>query len=241
MHSSEPERRPTAIVTGAASGIGLATVAHLRRDGWRAIGIDRHGEAGEDHVTGDVGDERVLGEALERAGEALDGLVCSAGLPPAAPWNDLGAFDEILRVNLRAPYLAVRSALPALRNAGGSVVLVGSIVGAFEGSPRSPAYAATKAGIEGLARSLALIAAPEVRVNVLAAGGIDTPFDEFAFPPSDRPDVPLGRMGTADEVARVIGLLLSSATSYVTGAVWRVDGGRAVLSGPDAIARAAKR
>lgn len=230
-----------AIVTGAASGIGLATVARLRADGWRAIGIDRNGTASDDHLVGDVGDEQVLAEALDRAGDRLDGLVCSAGLPPSGPWDDVGAWDELVRVNLRAPYLAVRAALPRLKAAYGSVVLVGSIVGAFEGSPRSPGYAATKAGIEGLARSLAVIAAPEVRVNVLAAGAIETPFDDVAFPPSDRPDVPLGRMGTADEIAKVVGVLLSDASAYVTGAVWRVDGGRAILAGPDAVRRAERK
>jgi 3-oxoacyl-[acyl-carrier protein] reductase len=231
----------TAVVTGAASGIGLATVNRLREDGWRAIGVDRNGDPGDDHVVGDVGDERTLNAALERAGDSLDALVCSAGLPPAGPWDDITAFDELIRVNLRAPFRAATTALPRLRRARGAVVLVGSIVGAYEGSLRSPAYAATKAGIEGIARSLALIAAPEVRVNVLAAGAIDTPFDDVLFPPSDRPDVPLGRMGTADEVARVVEVLLSDASAYVTGAVWRVDGGRAVLSAPDAIATAAKR
>jgi NAD(P)-dependent dehydrogenase (short-subunit alcohol dehydrogenase family) len=235
----QPQR--TAIVTGAASGIGMAIVNRLRGDGWRAIGIDRNGEPGDDHVTGDAGDERTIDEALRRAGDRLNGLVCSAGLPPAGPWDDVNAFDELIRVNLRAPYLAATAALPRLRQAHGSVVLVGSIVGAYEGSPRSPGYAATKAGIEGLARSLALIAAPEVRVNVLAAGAIDTPFDDVLFPASDRPDVPLGRMGTADEVAKVVEVLLSDASGYVTGAVWRVDGGRAVLPAPDAIATARKR
>lgn len=226
----------TAIVTGAASGIGLAVVERLRAEGWRAIGIDRNGIAGDDHLVGDAGDETLLAEALARARDGLAGLVCSAGLPPAGPWDDLAAWDELLRVNLRAPYLAARAALPALRATGGAVVLLGSIVGAVEGSVRSPAYAASKAGIEGLARSLALIGAPEVRVNVVAAGAIDTPFDEVAFPPAARPDVPLGRMGSAGEVAEVVALLLGGA-SYVTGAVWRVDGGRTVLPGPDAARR----
>ncbi len=225
-------------MTGAASGIGLATVTRLRASGWRAIGIDRNGTPADEHVVGDAGDPRTLDAALERAGERLDGLVCSAGLPPAGPWDDLDGFDELLRVNLRAPFLTVRAALPRLRRAGGSVVLIGSIVGAQEGSPRSPGYAATKAGIEGLARSLALVAAPGVRINVLAAGAIETPFDDVAFPPSHRPDVPLGRMGTADEIAKVAEVLLSDASAYVTGAVWRVDGGRAILAGPDAVRRA---
>ena len=114
-------------------------------------------------------------------------------------------------------------------------MLVGSIVGAVEGSLRSPAYAAAKAGLEGLARSMAVIGAPDgVRVNVVAPGAIATDFDERLLPADHRTDVPLGRMGTADEVAAVIGFLIGPEASYVTGAVWTVDGGRVVLSGADA-------
>lgn len=223
----------SAIVTGAAVGIGRATADLLIADGWQVVGIDR--TPGTD-LTGDAGDPVVLTAAVERCGGRIGALVCSAGIPPSGPWDSREHWDEVLAVDLAAPYEALRTCWPALVAARGSVVLVGSIVGSVEGSLRSPAYAAAKAGIEGLARSFAVIGAPDgVRVNVVAPGAIATDFDERLLPADQRTDVPLGRMGTAAEVAAIIGFLTGHATSYVTGAVWTVDGGRTILSGADAV------
>ena len=134
----------TAVVTGSASGIGRATAERLTADGWRVIGIDL--SDGQD-----AADPEVLAAALSSAGDELHGLVCAAGIPPAGPWDDLDAWNETLRVDLTAPYLALRVCLPALARAKGSAVVVGSIVGSVEGSSRSPAYAAAKSGLVGLA------------------------------------------------------------------------------------------
>jgi 3-oxoacyl-[acyl-carrier protein] reductase len=225
----------TAIVTGLASGIGRATGEQLRDAGWRVIGIDVLDQPldGTELVVGDAADDAVLESALSRAGD-LHGLVCAAGVPPHGAWDDVAAWDALLLTDLTAPFRAMRIMLPALRRTGGAAVLVGSIVGSAEGSRRSPAYAAAKAGLEGLARSMALIGAPEVRVNVVGPGAVDTAFDPPTLPADDRRDVPLGRMGTADEVAAVIAFLLSPATSYITGSVLRVDGGRTIASRPEA-------
>ena len=240
---SETERR--CLVTGGSSGIGYAAAARLRDGGWQVTSLSRRPLApeGVEAVAGDAATvPDVEGALAVAAGPAtrLDGLVCAAGVPPTGPWDDPDHWAETIRVDLTAAWEASRLAWPALRAAGGAVVLVGSIVGSGEGSARSPAYAAAKAGIEGLARSLALIGAREgIRVNVLAPGAFDTPFDEQLFPADARPDVPLGRMGAPDEAAAVIEFLLSAEAAYVSGSVWRVDGGRTALSPASSAGRAA--
>ncbi|CAN5563846.1 SDR family oxidoreductase [soil metagenome] len=222
-----------AIVTGAASGIGRATAARLLADGWRVIGVDQRDNmpGGVQPITGDAADEAIVGRALEAAGSRLHGLVCAAGVPPSGPWDDLAHWHEVLRVDLSAVYLALRRCLPALAGVEGSAVVVGSIVGSVEGSARSPAYAAAKSGLLGLVRSMALVGADAgVRVNLIEPGAIDTPFDTPRFPPNQRPDVPLGRMGTPAEVAGAISFLLGPDAAYITGAQLRVDGGRTIRS-----------
>ena len=228
-----------AIVTGAASGIGRATAERLLRDGWHVTGIDLHDSLppGVVSIQGDASDSTVIESAMAST-DRLDGLVCAAGIPPNDRWDDADAWAEILRVDLTGPFNAARVCMPALEAARGSVVVVGSIIGGVEGSAKSPGYAAAKSGLEGLVRSLALIGAPKsVRANIVAPGAIDTSFDPPRFPANDRPDVPMGRMGTADEVAAAICFLLSADASYVTGTVLRVDGGRSVLPPGAAIRR----
>ena len=231
------ETPKSAIITGAAAGIGRATAERLAADGWRVVGIDRTDVSldGIELLVGDAGDASLLKAAVEHCGGSLDALVCSAGIPPSGPWDSREHWDEVMAVDLTAPYEALRICMPALVAARGSAVLVGSIVGAVEGSMRSPAYAAAKAGLEGLARSMAVIGARDaVRVNVVAPGAIATDFDERLLPADHRTDVPLGRMGTAEEVAAIIAFLISSEGSYVSGAIWTIDGGRVVLSTADA-------
>jgi NAD(P)-dependent dehydrogenase (short-subunit alcohol dehydrogenase family) len=226
------------IITGAASGIGRATAERLLEDGWRVVAVDLASSVPQscEYIPGDASDPGVVTAALAAAGAELHGLVCSAGLPPAGPWDDRDQWERIIRVDLDAPFEALRLALPHLSEGKGAAVLVGSIVGPAEGSRRSPAYAAAKAGLGGLVKSMALVGAGlGVRINLVEPGAIDTPFDAPRFPADARPDVPLGRMGTADEVAAAIAFLLGPDSSYITGATLRVDGGRTIVSGPDRI------
>ncbi len=230
MTGQRPTR--TAIVTGAASGIGRATAERLLADGWRVIGIDL-AEAMPEAVTSVVGDAtspEVIERALAAVDLSLDGLVCAAGVPPSGPWDDAAHWSNVLRVDLTGPFEALRLSMPALSAANGSAVIIGSIVGPAEGYPGQGNYAAAKAGLGGLVKSMALIGAPlGVRVNLVEPGAIDTPFDPPRYPPDARPDVPLGRMGTAAEVAGAIVFLLGPDATYITGASLRIDGGRTLL------------
>jgi meso-butanediol dehydrogenase/(S,S)-butanediol dehydrogenase/diacetyl reductase len=243
---SGPAPARHALVTGASSGIGRAVAERLLAGGWSVTALVRReaAPAGAAIVVGDATDPAAISRAVAAAvGHGrLDALVCAAGVPPSGPWDDPDHWRETLAVDLTAPFETARLAWPALAAARGAVVLVGSIVGAHEGSTRSPAYSAAKAGLEGLARSLAVIGGPDgIRVNVVAPGAIDTPFDPPSFPADDRPDVPLGRMGTAAEVAAVVAFLCSPDAAYVSGAVWGVDGARTALSPAAAAGAGARR
>jgi NAD(P)-dependent dehydrogenase (short-subunit alcohol dehydrogenase family) len=241
-----------AVVTGAASGIGMACVEALAEAGRPVALWDRAGDAARD-----VADRIAKEHGVPAMGVEVD--VCSAGQFDAAiattrqaigsigalahcagidspiPIEELdeSKWDEVLDVNLRAQALLVRALLPELREAGTGSAIVGlSSIMAILGGHRYPAYCASKAGLLGLTRALAMSLAPDgIRVNAVCPGFVDTPMlaSHFDTAPQRRTrleqSLPLGRIAQPDEIATVVRFLLSDEASYVTGAEIVVDGG----------------
>ncbi|MCU1454140.1 MAG: short-chain dehydrogenase/reductase [Acidimicrobiales bacterium] len=229
----------------APIGNGRAIAVALGREGARVVCADRdedaatatarlvEAEGAEAQVV--VGDVSVEADCERMVDEAagLSGLVCNAGIALGGGLRGTSAadWDRTLAVNLRGPFLLSRAALPLLGD-GGSIVYVGSLAGLQPGS-RLPAYDASKAGLIGLCRHVALEGARAgVRANVVAPGLIDTPLGRAATagrPSRGRTPVPLGHQGRAWDVAAATTFLLSDDASYITGHTLTVDGGLALI------------
>jgi len=183
--------------------------------------------AGARLVRTDVSDEaavaRLVGEITAREGQ-LDALVCNAGFMIRKPIArlSLAEFNSVLATNLTSTFLLARAAETLLRAARGAVVTIAS-TRAHMSEPDTEAYAASKGGLVALTHALAVSLGPEVRVNCVSPGWIDTRGE--ALRPEDHAQHPAGRVGRVEDIAAMVAFLLGPESGFVTGAEFVVDGG----------------
>ena len=229
-----------ALVTGGSSGIGAATVRRLLAEGAKVASLDLGGEAPDGALTldGDVSDSAQVDDAVARTASELgpiDVLVCSAGITGASI-STVDVTDEewrrVMAIDADGVFFCNRAVLPGMIERGyGRIVNVASIAGK-EGNPMAAAYSAAKAAVIAMTKAIGKdVARTGVVVNCIAPAVIETPIlDGLSQSHIDYmvERIPMGRMGTADEVATLACWLASEECSFSTGATYDISGGRAV-------------
>jgi NAD(P)-dependent dehydrogenase (short-subunit alcohol dehydrogenase family) len=226
------------VVTGAASGIGRAVARLFATEGASLALLDRNADglvqsAQETRgrpIEVDLTQEKAVDEAVDEAGVALggiDGVVNAAGIMLVGRIDELSveSWRRTLDVNLTGTYLVVRSCLRWMaKESGATVVNIASAAGLLPNAPGLTAYAASKGAVVNLGRALAAELAPAIRVNTVCPGMVDTPMAEGFH--ANVGNYALKRIADPLEIARAILFLTSAESSYVTGTVLAVDGGR---------------
>jgi NAD(P)-dependent dehydrogenase (short-subunit alcohol dehydrogenase family) len=230
--------KPVALVTGGAKGIGRAIARHLLSSGWQIGIIDladsglRRALARERDVLaieGDVRNEEAVSDAVEATlhrFHRLDGVVANAGIMVRKPLRSLtlSEWQRVLDTNLTAAFLLARASERPLRKARGAIVTIAS-TRALMSEPNTESYSASKGGLLALTHALAISLAPEVRVNCVSPGWIETK-DYSGLRRKDHKQHPAGRVGRPEDVAELVSWLLDGKRSgFVTGANFVIDGG----------------
>lgn len=240
-----------AVVTGASSGIGLAAARQLLEEGYRVVGVGRDrrrlDEALGDRVMAlelDVSDAGAVADGVATIGRTLgriDALVNCAGIVTRSALVDTDQSDlqRIIAINLMGTIHCTRHCIALLTRQGGSIVNLSSTL-AVRPVANIAAYATTKAGIEGFTRAMAVELAPDrVRVNAVAPAMVASPIwrsaglseaDCAALAQARARDYPLGRIGEPEEIAAMIGYLLSDQAGWITGSIITMDGGSSVAA-----------